>query len=116
MINLIMRLLGLGKAVDALDGETSKAYAGAVVVMFGGAATLLGGVANLIGEFVPLHGGAAYLSFAQGLTHDPNLALVLAGAAAIGKGLTDIGQRHAVAKLANATLNQPPAPTAPPAQ
>jgi hypothetical protein len=109
--NLIMRLVGLGKAVDALDGETSKAYIGGVGMMLSGAATLVGGLANLAGEIVPLHGGAAYFDFARNLSHDPNAALVLAGAGLISKGVAEIGQRHATAKLAA----QMPQPAAPPA-
>ena len=48
MVNLIMRMLGLGSAVDALDGETSKAYLGAVGLLLSGAASVLGGAANII--------------------------------------------------------------------
>ena len=114
IVNLAMRMMGLGKAVDALDGETSKAYIGGVATILTGAATLLGGAANIVAEVLPLHGGAAYFDFARNLSHDPNAALVLAGAAAIGKGLADIGNRHATAKLANAVAAQAQAPTAAP--
>lgn len=101
VINLLMRMLGLGKAVDALDGETSKAYIGGLGMILTGAGTLLAGAGNIASEVLPLHGAAAYLSFAQGLSHDPNTALLMAGAAAISKGLADIGNRHAIAKLVN---------------
>lgn len=97
--NIIMRLMGLGKAVDALDGATSKAYIGGVGLILSGAATTLGGAANLVLEIVPLHGGAAYFKFVQNASHDPNVGLVLAGAAVIAKGLAEIGQRHAIAKM-----------------
>lgn len=115
IVNLAMKAMGLGGALDALDGETSKAYQGAVVTILTGAATFIGGLANLAAEIFPLHGGAAYVDFARSLSHDPNLALVLAGLAAIGKGWADIGNRHATAKLANAVAAQAQAPTPAPA-
>ena len=116
MVNLIMRMLGLGSAVDALDGETSKAYLGAVGLLLSGAASVLGGAANIIMELVPLHGAAAYLTFAEGLKHDPSSAMVLAGIALISKGLGDIGQRHALANLHNTVNAQAQPPVNPPAQ
>lgn len=110
-----MRIMGLGAAVDALDGETSKAYIGGVGMILSGGATLLGGAANLVMEIVPLHGGAAYVAFVQNLSHDANAALIMAGAGLIAKGLADIGQRHATAKLANFVASpSTPAPATPP--
>lgn len=106
IVNLVLRALGFGKAVDALDGETSKAYIGGLGMILSGAATLLGGAANIAAEVLPLKGGAAYIAFAQGISHDANAALLLAGVALISKGVGQIGQRHAIAKLAN----QAPAP------
>lgn len=105
MVNFILRLLGLGKAVDALDGGTSKAYLGGLGMILSGGATLLGGIAKIVMAIVPLHGIGQYIEFAQSLPNDPNAALVLAGVALISKGIADIGQRHAVAKIAQ------PAPT-----
>lgn len=106
MVNIIMRLMGFGAAVDALDGETSKAYIGGVGEILSGAATLLGGLANIVAQIVPLHGASAYFDFARNISHDPSAALVVAGLALIHKGIADIGNRHATAKLANAVEAQ----------
>lgn len=114
--NFLLRALGFGKAVDALDGETSKAYLGGLGLILSGAASTLAGAANLVLEVVPLKGAGAYIAFAQSLSHDPNTALVLAGAAMVSKGIAEIGQRHATAKLANAVAAQAEGPGDPPAQ
>lgn len=101
IVNFLMRAFGLGKAVDALDGESSKAYMGGVGQILTGAATLLGGLAGIAGQLVGAHGGAEYVALAKGLAHDPSAGLVLGGAALISKGWADIGQRHALAKAVN---------------
>ena len=101
LVNLLLKVMGFGKAVEALDGESSKAYIGALGLILSGAATLLTGLANVVGEVVPLQGGAEYIKFLSNLSHDANAAIVLAGVAAISKGVADIGNRHAVAKLQN---------------
>lgn len=116
MINFLLRAFGFGKAVDALDGETSKAYIGGLGLILSGAATTLGGSANLLAEILPLHGADAYLTFARQLSHDPNVAILTAGAALIAKGIEAIGQRHATAKLTNAIAATPDAPSPAPAQ
>lgn len=112
IVNFLMRRFGLGEAVDALDGEGSKAYAGAVGQILTGAATLLGGLAGIASEFIAAHGGAAYLAILQHLKTDPSAGAVLAGAALISSGWTAIGQRHALAKAANAA-DGTPSPTLP---
>jgi len=114
MVNLILKLFGFGKAVDALDGESSKAYAGALGQMATGAATLLGGVAGLLSEFSQAHGGSAYLALIQGFKSDPSAGAVLAGAALISMGYTAIGQRHAIAKAASDNDAKAQATTPPP--
>lgn len=101
IINGALRLFGFGKAVDALDGETSKAYIGGLGMILTGAATLLGGLAGIAAQVVAAHGGGDYIALVRDLPHNPSAGLVLAGAAAIGKGISAIGQRHAVAKLSN---------------
>ena len=116
MVNLIMRMLGLGSAVDALDGATSKAYIGGVGMILTGAASVLGGAANIVSEVLPLHGAAAYFDFARGISHDPSLAVIAAGVALISKGVAEIGQRHATAKLSNAVAAQAQTPVPAPAQ
>lgn len=113
MVNFVMRLMGLGSAVDALDGESSKAYAGAVGQILTGAAGLLGGLAGLVAEFVAAHGVDSYLEIIKNIKHDPSAGAVLAGAALISSGYTAIGQRHALAK-ATAPVSAP-APTPAPA-
>ncbi len=110
--NLILRVLGLGSAVDALNGQTSKAYLGGLGLMLSGGATLLGGLANLALEAQKITDLGGWIAFAKHMTNDPNAALVLAGAALISKGLADIGQRHALAKAVTASgLSALPAPT-----
>lgn len=98
LVNLVLRMTGLGKAVDALNGETSKTYLGGVVLILTGAATLLGGVAGIAGEVLAASTGAEYMALAKGLTHNASAGLVVAGAGTIGKGIAVIGQRHATAK------------------
>lgn len=100
LVNLVLRISGLGKAVDALNGETSKTYQGGAILILTGAATLLGGLAGVLGQVVAAASGADYLALAQGLGHNASAGLVMAGAATIGKGIAVIGQRHALAKAA----------------
>lgn len=116
MTNMLLRLFGFGKAVDALDGETSKAYMGGLGLILTGIAGVLGGVAGIVGEVVAAHGGAAYITLATGLTHNPSAAVVLAGAASISKGVAVIGQRHALARVeaAQAVSAVPPVTPAQP--
>jgi hypothetical protein len=102
IVNFAMRVMGLGKAVEALDSESSKAYSAAVGKMFLGASSCLGGLAGLISEFVAAHGGAAYLALIQGLATDPSAILIGAGIGLILTGWGDIGQRHATAVAAKA--------------
>lgn len=97
IVNFLMRAVGLGKAVDALDGETSKTYMGGIGLMLTGLATMAGGAAGLIGEIAAAHGGAEYLAIARGIPHNASVGLILAGAAGISKGYAAIGQRHALA-------------------
>ncbi len=115
IVNAVMRLCGLGKAVDALNGEASKTYLGAVVVILTGAATLLGGVAGIAGQVIAASTGADYLALAQGIGHNASAGLVMAGAAGIGKGIAIIGQRHAQANADAVVAAAPVAvvPTAP---
>lgn len=117
VLGLVMRMMGLGKAVDALDGQASKAYIGGVGQILTGVATLLGGAANVLGAVVKLQGMDQYIAYAQSLSHDPNAALVVAGMALISKGLADIGNRHALAKAAatDPAAAVPGAPATPPA-
>ncbi len=98
LVNLLMRVFGFGKAVDALDGQTSKAYAGGVGQILTGVATLAGGAAGLAQQFVAAQGADAYLDIIKGITANPSAGLVLAGAGLISKGIADIGNRHAIAK------------------
>lgn len=112
LVNLAMKWMGLQSAVDALDGETSKAYLGGVGLILGGLGSVCAGLAGIVAAVVPLQGGAAYLAYAQNLSHDTNAGLVLAGYAAIMKGYADIGNRHATAKLAQAVAVLPAAPVA----
>lgn len=98
IVNAVMRFVGLGKAVDALDGESSKAYLGGVGLIATGLATALGGIAGVVGEIAVSHGGAAYLALLQGLPHNASAGLVLAGLTSIKAGIAAIGLRHAMAK------------------
>ena len=98
MINLILRLIGFGKAVDALNGETSKAYLGGLVKILSGAGSVAAALANIVGVLHASHSGADILSLGQSLVHgDANTALLVGGAGLIGAGISAIGQRHALA-------------------
>lgn len=102
LLPFAMRALGLGKALDAVNGQTSKAYIGGVGQILSGIAAIVGGSANLVMSLLPLHGAAEYLAFAKGLSQDTNAAVILGGVALLSKGIADIGQRHALAKAVNA--------------
>ena len=108
MTNWLMRLVGLGEAVDALDGEKSKTYAGGVGLILAGAASILGGLAGIAGQIVAAHGGADYLALVKGIPHNASAGLILAGYAGIKQGLAVIGARHAIAK-ATKDATVPPA-------
>lgn len=98
IVNFAMRCFGLGKAVDALDGETSKAYTGGIGNVLLGASGVLGGLAGMAVQLVGMKGGASYLEFGQNLGHNPATLAVLMGAKTFMEGWTAIGQRHAIAK------------------
>lgn len=106
MINFAMRLLGLGKVVDALDGETSKAcIVGLGKILTGGAAVLTGS-AHVAALLLAAHGGADYLAIGQQLYHgDADTAAIAGGFLLILSGYQAIAQRHAIAKLANAVAD-----------
>lgn len=113
IVNLVLRLTGLGKAVDALNGETSKTYQGGALLILTGAATLLGGVAGILSQVLASSTGADYLALAQGLPHNASAGLIVAGAGTIGKGIAVIGQRHATAKAAVVPVAPAVAPAKP---
>ncbi len=107
--NFVLRALGLGKAVDALDGETSKAYLGGVGLILTGLASLAGGVAHVATAIVAAHGGPEYLAIGRALyAGNADTALLLAGLGMVSKGWAEIGQRHALAK-SDAAAAVPPA-------
>lgn len=96
IVGVVLRMLGAGNAIDALDGEPSKAYAAGVNKMIGGAVTVLGGVSGLLYKFINTRGAAKYIAIAQD-------SKVEFGAIALGwhmawDGWADIGHRHALAK------------------
>ncbi len=100
MTNVLLRLFGFGKAVDALDGETSKTYAAGAQKILTGVAAIAGGVAAIAAQFVAAKGGAEYLQIGQGLLHNPAFGAISAGWVLILDGKATIAQRHAIAKAA----------------
>lgn len=103
LLNGFLRLIGFGKAVDALDGETSKAYLGGAVKILGGLSSVVLGLANIGADLVSAKGSAAYFAIGQSLFNgNPDTAAIGLGVIAIGAGISSIGQRHAVAKAAKA--------------
>ncbi len=109
MINLLLRLLGFGKAVDALDGETSKAYIGGLGMILTGGASLLDGSSHVAAALLAAHGGADYFAIGKALYQgDADTATIIAGFALISKGIAEIGQRHAAAKLSNTIASAAP--------
>lgn len=118
--NFVMRLFGLGKAIDALDGETSKSYLGGAGLILAGLGSIAAGAAGVVGELVAAHGGPAYLALLKNLPHDASAGLVLGGYASIKAGIAAIGLRHAMAKAAAAAPAAAPvaapAPSAPATQ
>ncbi len=110
LLNGFLRVIGFGKAVDALDGEASKAYLGGAIKILAGIGSIVLGLGNIGLEVAGAHGGAAYLAIGQGLFHgNAETALLVGGVAAIGSGISVIGQRHAVAKAATAAASVPAA-------
>lgn len=110
IVNFVMRVCGLGHAVDALDGDTAKSYLGGVGTILTGLATLAGGAAAIASQVLAAHGGAAYLAIAQGLGQNPSAALVLAGAGLISHGISAIAQQHAIKAAVPATVAPAVAP------
>jgi hypothetical protein len=107
IVNFVMRAAGFGKAVELLDGETSKTYAVGVGQILTGLAGVLGGLGMYGAQFVAAQGGAAYLSILQGALHNPATAAIGLGWTEILKGRATIAQRHALAKAAAV---EPPKP------
>ena len=123
LMNIGLKALGLQSALDAVNGETSKAYLGGLGLILGGLGSILAGAAGIVQGLLPLHTGAEYLAFAQGIEHNASAGLILAGWVSVSKGYSAIGQRHALAKLQNAATGVPlpnatpgNAATLPPAQ
>ncbi len=103
MTNFIMRLCGFGKAVDALDGETSKTDGAGVGKILPGGAEILGGVSTLVAQFVAAKGGAGYLSLVKDVPHGLSAAAIIHGWNTILDGRAIIAQRHALAKAVAAS-------------
>lgn len=111
LANVIMRAIGLGKAVDALDGETSKAYIAGVMAMLGGAVSISTALIHILNLVFQAHGGAAYYDIFKAIqAGNADTVLLGAGYLAIAKGYADIGHRHALAEIANAQGDPAPAP------
>ncbi len=103
ILNGFLRIIGFGKAVDALDGETSKAYLGGAVKILTGAGSLLLAGANIATQVAGAHGSADYLAIGRAIfAGNAETAMLAAGAGLIGAGIQAIGQRHALAKAVNA--------------
>lgn len=99
LLNGFLRIIGFGKAVDALDGETSKAYLGGAVKILGGVGSVALGLANIGVELASAQGAAAYIAIGKAVfAGNAETALLMGGFAAIGAGISAIGQRHALAK------------------
>lgn len=113
--NVAVRMAGLGKAVDALDGQDSKTYAAGAEKILTGAAAVLAGLAGIAGQLVAAHGSADYWALAQGLLHNVSVGTITGGWALILSGKADIAQRHATAKLAEAAKVVPTVPAVVPA-
>jgi hypothetical protein len=73
-----------------------------------GLGTLLAGLSGLCLEFGHAANAAAMLTIAQGLQHDPNVALCAAGLAALG-----IHEQHKTVTAAIVDSNSVPLPNAP---
>lgn len=106
LVNFVMRVAGFGKAVEALDGETSKTYAAGAGEMLTGAVGILTGAGMFLAQFVAAKGGAEYLAIAQGALHNPATAAIGLGWTTFLKGRATIAQRHALVK---AVQGEPPA-------
>jgi hypothetical protein len=107
IVNLVMRIAGFGKAVEALDGETSKTYAAGVGQILTGAAGILGGLGMYATQFIGAKGGAEYLGIVQGALHNPATAAIGFGWSEILKGRATIAQRHALAKAVSESKDAP---------
>ena len=105
IINIVIRVSGLGWIVNKVNGY--KAFLGGTIQILGGLATLLSGLANILGELAPLTSAGEYYAYFQSLSHNPSAAIVAAGVLAIGKGLADIGNRHALDKQTVQIVGEP---------
>lgn len=102
--NMVLRMLHMGAAVDALDGKTSKAYMGGVGKMLAGASSMFLALAHIFVALVQARGGASYFDIIRGIySGNVDTALLLSGVALIHDGLADIGNRHAVAVASTPT-------------
>jgi hypothetical protein len=107
LINLAGEWFGINRALAAVDGY--KTYLAGASMILTGLGTATTGAVGLVNEIIPLHTLADYFGWAKGLSHDTNAGLVAAGVAMMGKGLGDIGNRHAIAKLEeNIVANKTP--------
>lgn len=109
LINFGVKWSGLGWALQKMDGY--KVYIGGAMQMLTGLGAAAGGLLNLLGEIMPLHTAAEYWHFVKELSHDSNMAIIAGGLGLMGKGLADIGHRHALDKQTGELLGTtPPAP------
>ncbi len=109
LLNLLLKFSGLGWVLDQVNGY--KTYIAAAGKIMTGLATLCGGVAAVLGEMGPLVTAQDYLNWAKALAHDPAALAIAAGVHFIADGLTDMGQRHAIAKSAALVTTSTPAST-----
>lgn len=100
LIELALKLTGLGKLMEKVNG--GKTYLGGAVTILSGAAAVLSNVACILNKVLAAEGAGDILEIAKALPDDPCLKALLAGAAAVGLGLSAIGLRHAVKKAVDA--------------
>ena len=98
LINAALRIFGFGKALDALNGETSKTYAAGAQKMLTGMAGIVTGLSMFAAQFIAAKGGAEYLAIIQGLTSNPAMLALGAGWALFLDGKATVAQRHALVK------------------
>lgn len=98
---LLLKWVGLEKAVEALDAEDSKAYAAGAEKIMAGAASIATGLGMYAAQFVAAKGASEYLAILQGALHNPATLAITGGWLSIKSGKADIGLRHAILKASS---------------
>jgi hypothetical protein len=101
IINLAIRLSGLGYAWDKIDGYKSKV--GAAGLMLAGGGMMLGSAAQVLSAYVACIDHTCQIALFRGLTSSDSSKLLLEGFITFKAGLMGLGLAHKLEKAVPAT-------------